>query len=349
MTEELRLWSVGDSGDAQPLSELQELPTESAFEELLVRNPEMLGSDVKLVGRQTPTRTGWLDLLAVDHDGRLVVFELKRGTLAREAVTQVVDYASALDAMSIAELAAHIGERSGTDGIQEIDDFEQWYVDTVGGDDLSRLLPPRMVLVGLGIDPTAERMVRFISGGPVDLSVVTFHGFMHGETKVLARHLDVEPGPKERPHRRSVSASEKRQALREYLTATGHMELFDRVHADIRGLLPEQGVWEEVGRHGIGFQLSERDSGAWKTYFGVWAGYMDSVCSISILPQAIQWGGDALQQLETSIELRDWPHTGYFCEFQSEREWSEHGTAVLEFVASVMANRSNTVEAGTRS
>ena len=348
MTDELRIWCVGESGDAQPLSELQELPTESSFEELLVRNPEMLGSHVKLVGRQTPTRTGWLDLLAVDQDGRLVVFELKRGTLAREAVTQVVDYASALDAMSIAELAAHIAERSGTDGIQEIDDFEQWYVDTVGGDDLSRLLPPRMVLVGLGIDRTAERMARFISGGPVDLSVVTFHGFMHGETKVLARHLDVEPGPRERAHRRSVSATEKRQALREYLTATGHAGLFDRVHADIRRLLPEQGVWEEVGSYGISFQLSEPDSRAWKTYFGVRAGYMDSVCSISILPQAIHWGGDALQQLETSIELRDWRHGGYFCEFQSEQDWSEHGTAVLEFVTSVMANRSNTDGAGTR-
>ena len=37
----------------------------------------MLGSDLKLVGRQTPTQTGWLDLLAIDQDGRLVVYELK--------------------------------------------------------------------------------------------------------------------------------------------------------------------------------------------------------------------------------------------------------------------------------
>ena len=162
------------------------MPTELEFEELLVQTPEMLGTRLELVGRQTPTQTGWLDLLAVDQDGRLVVFELKRGTLAREAVTQAVNYASALDAMSITQLVAHIAERSGNNGIQKFEDFEQWYADTFGGDDLSRLLPPRMVLVGLGIDPVAERMAQFISRGPVDLSVVTFQGFMYAEGSRLA-------------------------------------------------------------------------------------------------------------------------------------------------------------------
>ena len=78
MTEELRLWSVGESGEAKPLAPLQQMPTELALEELLVRNPEMLGSHLKLVGRQTPTDPGWLDLLAVDEDGRPVVYELIR-------------------------------------------------------------------------------------------------------------------------------------------------------------------------------------------------------------------------------------------------------------------------------
>ena len=350
MTEELRLWSVGQSGDAKPLSQLRQMPTELDFEELLVRNPDMLGFHLKLIGRQTPTQTGPLDLLAVDQDGRLVVFELKRGMLAREAVTQVVDYASALDSMSVEELTKHISERSGTDGIQAIEDFEQWYSDTIGGDDLSRLLPPRMVLVGLGVDPVAERMARFISGGPVDLSVVTFHGFMDGKEKVLARRLDIEPGPRRHPaRRRSASANEKRQALREYLTANGYAELFDRIHADIRQLLPERGVWPQPGSKGIGFQLPDPDNPReYRTYFGVQAGYTNSVCSVSILPEAIQWGTDALQQLGSSIELRDWPHGGHYCEFQSEEQWSEHKTAVLGFVTTVMTNRSQAFGTATR-
>ena len=57
----------------------------------------MLMPGLKLVGRQTPTEGGPLDLLGVDEDGRLVVFELKREMLSREAVAQVIDYASYLD------------------------------------------------------------------------------------------------------------------------------------------------------------------------------------------------------------------------------------------------------------
>ena len=345
MTEELRLWSVGESGEVEPLSPLQQMPTEMALEELLARNPEMLGSGLKLVGRQTRTKSGWLDLLAVDQDGRLVVFELKRGTLARDAVTQVLDYASDLDAMSTSELAGRIAECSGNDRIQEIEDFEQWYADNFGGDDLSRLLPPRMVLVGLGVDPVAERMAKFISGGPVDLSVVTFHGFMRGEEKLLARQLDVVP--QVRP---PLTVKEKREALREYLTSSGYEALFDRIHDDIRECLPKRGVRERPRKKGIGFKLTEPDgAGGWKSYFGVYAGYRATAWSVSILPPAIHWGGDALKRLRTSVQLHDWKHVddALVCDFQSEEEWAKHRGAVLEFVRSVVANRSNGGELDT--
>ena len=41
---------------------------------------------------------------------RLVVFELKRGALTREAVAQVIDYASYLDGMDLDDLANHISQ-----------------------------------------------------------------------------------------------------------------------------------------------------------------------------------------------------------------------------------------------
>ena len=351
MTEELRLWSVGDSGEVEPLSPLEQMPTEMALEDLLVRNPEMLGAGLKLVGRQTRTQGGWLDLLAVDPDGRLVVYELKRGTLTRDAVTQVLDYASGLDALSTSDLAEHIAQRSGNDGIQRIEDFEQWYVENFGGDDLSRLLPPRMMLVGLGIDPVAERMAKFISGGPVDLSVLTFHGFLRGEEKLLARQLEVEPGrPEPGPHRPSATINERRQALREYLVSSGYEALFERICNDIRELLPVGGVRERPRRKGIGFQLTEPDvARGWKMYFGVYAGYRGSNWSVTFLPPAIHRGGDALEELRKSVELDNWPHVdgAWVCDFRSEEDWAEHRSAVLEFVRGVLANRSNDDELET--
>ena len=348
MTEELRLWSIADSGDVEALNPLPQMPTELEFEELLVGNPEMLGPGLKLVGRQTPTPGGWLDLLAVDEDGRLVVYELKRGALVQEAVTQVLAYASDLDAMSTSQLAAHIADRSGSHGIDEIADFEQWYGDNFGGDDLSRLLPPRMVLVGLGVDPAAERIARFISGGPVDISLITFHGFARDGERLLARQVEVEAGEKQKRQSGAASVAEKRSALREYLAAEEYEAVFDKVYTDIRGHLPKQGFWVQPGKHGISFRLTEPgDSTVWKTYFGVQAGYVGpGVYSVSILPQAIHWGRDAFERLREAVDLDDWPHGGCVLAFKSSDEWNHLRPAVIDFVNAMMEARSTAGEVG---
>ena len=342
MNSELKLWSVVGSSGAEPVPQLSKMSTESEFESILVANPEMLEPGLELVGRQTPAAGGWLDLLAVDSDGRLVVYELKRGNLARDAVTQILDYASALDAMTGPELAKHISDRSGHAGTPRIEDFEQWYTDTHRGNDLSSLLPPRMVLVGLGIDEAAERMARFVSTGAVDLSVITFHGFRRDGDTLLARQMDVSPADGRRTHRRAPNTAERRRALRDYLEEHGYEQLFDRVCSDIRKRLPQQGIWEEPGKKGIGFQLTEPgDSRSWKTCFGVQAGYVgQGIYSVSVLPQAGRWGGeDGLDRLGASVELRKWTHGGHFLSFERGEEWEEACSAVLEFADAVVQGR----------
>jgi len=89
---DLKLWSLEknnrDKFTPAALDNLVQTETEQQLEELIVENPDLLFNGLKLVGRQTSTHTGALDLLGVDQDGRLVVFELKRGKLFREAVAQ---------------------------------------------------------------------------------------------------------------------------------------------------------------------------------------------------------------------------------------------------------------------
>ena len=339
MIPELKLWSVGGSSQAEPIPPHPQMPSELEFEEILVSNPGMLEPGLQLVGRQTPISGGWLDLLAVDGDGRLVIYELKRGNLTRDAVTQILDYASGLDAMTGSEVAEHISERSGDAGIRRFEDFEQWYVDTHGGDDLSRLLPPRMVLIGFGVDEAAERMARFVSAGAVDLSVITFHGFRRDGETLLARQMEVSPRPTPRP---TPTTAERRRDLRAYLEEHGYVDLFDLVCSDIRKRLPQHGIWEQPGAKGIGFQLAEPgDSKSWKTYFGVQAGYIaQSAYTVSVLPQALHWGGDdAFGRLSASLKLGDWPHGGRFLSISSDEEWEQARTAVLEFVDAVMQRR----------
>jgi hypothetical protein len=151
--EQIRVWlltSDESSGtSAIPLAPLTQVDAEAQLEEALVRNPTLLGPNLAIVGRQTPTPGGPLDLLGVDEDGRLVVFELKRGVLAREVVAQVIDYASYLASLSVDELSRHLAERSGP-GMEKIEDFEGWYQQHFPGRAVLSALPPRMVIVGLG-------------------------------------------------------------------------------------------------------------------------------------------------------------------------------------------------------
>ena len=190
--EEIKLWTI-DCSHVEDLNPAGHTETEKLLEDTIVRRPEMLLEDLTLVGRQTPTEGGPLDLLGVDGDGRLVVFELKRGILSRDAVAQVIDYASDLDGMDLDTLADYISQKSGNRGIQKIEDFHDWYSQTFEGEELKSLKPIRMFLVGLGVDDRTERMVRFLAeNSGMDISLLTFYGFRYLSKTILAKRVKVD-------------------------------------------------------------------------------------------------------------------------------------------------------------
>ncbi len=188
--EEIELWAIEDS-QIVPI-ERAKMDLESSLEDTLVAHPDMLLPNLKLVCRQTPVGGGKLDLLGVDDEGKLAVFELKRGPVPRDAVGQVIDYASALEAMSESELAALISEYSGRLGIEEIGNFAEWYSEGFRLS-LDSLRPVSMYLVGLGTDDTTKRMVDYLTEHGVDISLLTFNGFAYSGKTLLAKQVQVAP------------------------------------------------------------------------------------------------------------------------------------------------------------
>ena len=218
--DEIKIWAADGEGGAIPLDSAQRMDSERLLEDTIVNNPDLLMEGLTLVGRQTPTEGGPLDLLGVDEDGRLVVFELKRGTLSREAVAQVIDYASYLQAMPDQELANFISQRSGTHGITKIGDFSEWYEAKSQGQELSALKPVRMVLVGLGVDETTYRMAQFLTSGGMDFSLLTFHGYTYEGKTLLARQVQVEAvaEPVEgRQRRQRLGRRQRRELLEQHI------------------------------------------------------------------------------------------------------------------------------------
>ena len=257
--DEVKIWSVDGASNVEPLAKKGQTDTEELLEETLVRNPDLLIPGLRLVGRQTPTEGGPLDLLGVDEDGRLVVFELKRGTLSRDAVAQIIDYASDLDSKSDVELVEHITAHSGVGGIENIDDFEEWYAQNTEAEGLESLRPMRMFLIGLGADDRTERMVRFLAeNSGMDISLLTFHGFDYNGKTLLAKQVEVEAVAESGPRRgrRYVSTAERRERLARRVEDSGVSETFDAVRAMFREAWPRSST--SPGAYGLSIRLQRR-------------------------------------------------------------------------------------------
>lgn len=67
---------------------------EKYMEDFLEKNIEVLEPGIFVIGRQVRTEgNNWIDLMGMDKGGNTVVIELKRGTSARQVISQALDYA----------------------------------------------------------------------------------------------------------------------------------------------------------------------------------------------------------------------------------------------------------------
>jgi len=223
-SKEIGAWSLHKNSDIVPLQSKGQTDEEVIFEEAVVKNPDLLAANLKVVGRQVRTDGGLLDLLGIGEDGKLIVFELKRGAPPREAVTQIIDYASDLSEMSDAELAERIAAESVEHGI---DNFEEWYTET--WESLEHLRPFRLVIAGVGSDRATERMVNYLAEiGGINISLLTFHAFeQDSDRTLLVRQVegteDVSTG---RRTRAGVTAEQQIRRLEERIKECCVADLF---------------------------------------------------------------------------------------------------------------------------
>ena len=226
--DEVKIWALEDGSETKLLESKSHTDSESRLEDAIVMNPDLLEEGLILIGRQTQTEGGPLDLLGVDRDGRLVLFELKRGNVTRDAVAQILDYASDLESKNLDSLGSYISEQSGKHGIEKIEDFAEWYGQAFDEQDLESLRPLRMFLIGLGVDARTERMVTFMANKGMDISLLTFHAFAHDGKTFLARQVHVDPPDDSQSSvpKPPLSRAEKMENLREQARKNGVLELF---------------------------------------------------------------------------------------------------------------------------
>jgi len=92
MPIEVGIWRLG--AKLEPVS-YSRMDSENRLETVLADDVAVIDPDLLLIGRQVPTAFGkFIDLLALDSEGRVVVLELKRDRTPREVIAQLLDYGS---------------------------------------------------------------------------------------------------------------------------------------------------------------------------------------------------------------------------------------------------------------
>ena len=196
------LWTV----DNPPLKvQTSTLTNEKQLEDMIESEPGILSDDWMLIGRQIHTGNGHVDLLAIAADASLVLIELKRDKTPREVIAQTLDYALWLENLEPEEVV-EIYKRKN-DNASLSDDFRTRFDRVLDEEDEPINHSHQLVVVASTLDPSNERIVRYLNGQDIPINVLTFKIFQHRCTKFLSRAWLLEPkdtteSPTSRPRER---------------------------------------------------------------------------------------------------------------------------------------------------
>jgi len=171
------------------------------LEPWIASNPEIIGSDIAIIGKQVVSKSGKIDLLGIDRSGNLVLVELKRAKLPREALAQAIDYASDLSDWSVEKLSEVCSEYCG----KTLDDlFGEMFPD-VDIENLNVNSAQRIILVGFGVESSLERMIEWLSdafGVNINAVVLSYFRTSTGEELIAKTSIISEELEKERVQKR---------------------------------------------------------------------------------------------------------------------------------------------------
>jgi hypothetical protein len=187
MPVEMKIWKIEDRPRELVFEPME---SEAKLEKLLVQDISILSTQLFLVGSQVPTSYGKLiDLLALDSEGNVVVIELKRRKTPRDAVAQLLDYASWAKNLTYVDLQHLFADGDATRDLSQ--DYAA-FLGTTAPEELSGQL--RLLLVAATLDSESERIMNFLSEDyGVPINAVFFRYFQDGASQFLTRSWLIDP------------------------------------------------------------------------------------------------------------------------------------------------------------
>ena len=230
MPIEMKLWQK--EGEAlQPLTP-GKLESEQQLEEWIAADSSLISPDILLIGRQVQTRYGgYIDLLGMDEEGNLVIIELKKDKTPRDVIAQALDYASWVRNISVEKI-----ESIALEYLKE--NLESAFTGKFGTELPEEVnLSHKIIIVASHLDPTSERIVKYLSEEhDLDINVVFFSCFVdQGGKTLIGRSWLMEPEAvedrAEQKKGRQVRLSVEQ--FGEIAKSNGVSELFDHLYNEL--------------------------------------------------------------------------------------------------------------------
>lgn len=164
---------------------------EEVLEEFIHQDMSILNERWMLIGRQVHTDFGkFIDLLAIDESGTLIVIELKKDQTPREVVAQALDYAAWVDGLEPDRISGIWGSylEAWCKDLpnQSLDEaFQKRFGTPLDEVDLNAA--HQMVIVAARLDDSTERIVGYLADRDIPINVVFFEVFTDGQARFLSR------------------------------------------------------------------------------------------------------------------------------------------------------------------
>ena len=234
MATELRTWQIIDGKLTAIDSSLQDEGRTEPYdlEPWIASNPEIIGANIIIIGRQVRTTSGPLDLLGIDKSGNTVIVEIKRDQLPRECLAQAIDYASDVAGWTVERLS-EVCSKYTTRTLE--DAFNEAFPD-VDLESVNLNATQRIALVGFSIETSLERMIEWLSDSydvNVNATVLSYMKTTSGDellakTSVISEEMEQERSRKRKKFEIPMSddpgthsVEELRRLLLEYLRREG--------------------------------------------------------------------------------------------------------------------------------
>ena len=213
------------------------------LEEWIKSNPQILGEEILIIGEQVLTKSGPLDFIGIDRSGNIIIIELKRDRLPREALAQAIDYTSDVSSWDVDKLDKECSKYTG----KSLEKYLMENFEKIDLEEISINQFQKIILVGTEVEESLERMVEWLSDNydmSINVLILKYTKTKSGDEIIARTTIIPEDVEMEKSQRHQGKIYEERHRLRKEFWA-GLLEIANKKTNLFSGISP--GIYSWIG------------------------------------------------------------------------------------------------------